>query len=400
MKRNLLLALTLTFGALNAQNIDDQKISFNYVQLPSDPIKGPKVYRVTIDDSKLQAANDDSLTVFDAKLTKAENELAAWIDQKRKIDQAYLLEMDSWQKSINAGTAVAQPIKTPYPEMPVLKEELEEPILNEEISMGIVEGAIDLQGFAKSDGGAMITITFEGFQKARTERKVTGTGAAMKYEYYAKYEMPVNVKIEVPGQGIIVNENLNTGEKSKLIEKFDSDYKFEYWKMDNMTSFWKTTQQNELNAILSMTNSLINDKCGFPTKLYSTEIYTVKKHKGQSYNDLIDGYTQAKAGYDLIYKDISKSEAKTKLKKAIATWEKALTESDVNDSKARINDKVTALLYVNLAEAYLWMDDYTTADNYIQKAKILSTAAGKYKREAEDLESLMAFLKARKLANE
>lgn len=400
MNKILLVVSILITGASLAQNVDDQKIGFNYIQLPSDPIKGPKVYTLETTHDKYMAANEDSLAAYEGRIALAESQLVTWIDQKKKIDQAYLLEMDKWQKSLNAGTPIAEPVKPPYPEMPKLKEELDEPILTSDISEGIIDAAIRLEGFSKGEGGAVVKIDFEGLKNASVEKKVTGTGAATKYEFYAKYEMPASVTIEVPGQGIIVNENINLGQRSKLIDKFDSEYSFQYWRIDNYNQYWKTLQEQEINSILVTINNIINDKCGFPSKQYATEIYTVKKHKGQNYNDLIDAYTKAKSGYDLIYKDISKSEAKSKLKQACSIWEKALQESDMNDSKARINDKVTALIYVNLAEAYMWMDDWSTADNYIQKAKIISVAAGKYKREAEDVESIMNYLKERHLANQ
>jgi hypothetical protein len=400
MKKILLFASILLAGASFAQNVDDQKITFNYVQLPSNPIKGPKVYTIDINHDKYLDANEDSLEAYDGRLTLAESQLVTWIEQKRKIDQAYLLEMDKWQKSVNAGGAVAQPVKPPYPEMPKLKEELDEPILTTDISEGIVDGAVRLEGFTKGEGGAIITITFDGLKNATIEKKVTGSGTTTKYEYYAKYEMPASVTVEVPGQGIIVNENINVGQKSKLINKYDSDYGFQYWRIDNYNQYWVTVQQQELNSILSTINTIVNDRCGFPTKSYATEIYTVKKHKGHAYSDLIDAYTNAKAGYDLIYKDISKADAKSKLSKAISIWEDALKESNMSDSKSRINEKVTALIYVNLAEAYMWSDDWSTADSYIQKAKIISVAAGKYKREAGDLEQMMKYLKERHLANQ
>lgn len=400
MKKILLLS-TLFFAATTfAQNVDDQKITFNHIQLPSNPIKGPKVYSIQLDHDMYKASNEDSLKAFEAKISLAESQLVTWIEQKKKVDQAYLLEMEKWQKSVNAGTPIAQPIKQPYPEMPMLKEELPEPILTSDITDGTVDASVRLEGFTKGDGGAVIKIKFEGLKNAVVEKKITGTGVATKYEYHAKYEMPVSVTVEVPGQGIIVNENINVGQQTKLIKSFDSEYGYQYWKLDNYNQYWVTLQQQELTGILTTINNLINDKCGFPTKSYATEIYTIKKHKGQDYNDLIDAYTNAKAGYDLIYKDISKSDAISKLKKAAAIWEKALQESDVNDNKARINDKVTALIYVNLAEAYMWMNEWTTADGYIQKAKIMSVAAGKYKREAEDLESFMKYLKDRYTANQ
>lgn len=400
MKKILLFASILLAGASFAQNVDDQKITFNHIQLPSNPIKGPKVYTIELNHDKYLAANEDSLAAYDARLTLAESQLVTWIEQKKKVDQAYLLEMDKWQKSVHAGTPTAQPVKPPYPEMPKLKEELDEPILTTDISEGIVDGAIRLEGFTKGEGGAVIKITFEGLKNATVEKKITGSGTTTKYEYYAKYEMPATLTIEVPGQGIVINENINFGQKSKLINKFDSEYSFEYWRIDNYDQFWKTTQQQELTSMLASMNDLINDKCGFPTKSYATEVYTVKKHKGQDYSDLIDGYTTAKSGYDLIYKDISKADAKKKLGEAISIWENALKESDMNDNKARINEKVTALLYVNIAEAYMWMDEWSAADGYIQKAKIIGVAAGKYKRRAKDLEDYMQYLKDRYTANQ
>lgn len=405
MKRILLFASLLIAGASIAQNVDDQKITFNYIQLPSNPIKGPKVYSIELNHDKYVASNEDSLEAYEGRLTLAESQLVTWIEQKRKVDQANLLEMEKWQKAVNAATtagtaAPAQPMKQPYPEMPKLKQELDEPILTTEITDGTVDAAVRLEGFTKGDGGATIKISFEGLKNATVEKKITGTGAATKYEYYAKYEMPAVLTVEVPGQGIIINENINFGQQSKLINKYDSEYSFQYWRIDNYNQYWVTLQQQELTSILSSINNIINEKCGFPTKSYATEVYTIKKHKGQNYNDLIDAYTKAKSGYDLIYKDVSKSDAISKLKQACSIWEKALEESDMNDNKARINDKVTALIYVNLAEAYMWMNEWAQADNYIQKAKIISVAAGKYKREAEDVEQFMKYLKDRYTANQ
>ena len=400
MKKTLLFLGLIATMVLSAQNVDDQKLNFNYIQLPSSPLKGVSTFNIVVDHSIYQKSNEDSLTVFESQLNIAEAQLTTWVEQKKKIDQMYLLEMSKWEKLTNAGTITAQPIKQPYPEMPRLKEELLMPILTEEISDGTVDGAVKLEGFSKGEGGATITLQFSGIQNTKIIEKKTGTGAATKYEYTAQYLMRVNVKIEVPGRRIVLNENINLSQNSKVINKYDSKYDFEYWQIENLGNFWKTTQQAELNQILASVNNLINDRCGFPLKSYSSEIYTVKKYKDHNYNDLIDAYTKAKSGYDLIYKSASRKEAEPNLKKAIAIWEAALSEGNTLDNKARINDKVIALLYVNIAEAYLWMGDYTLADNYIQKAKISNEGAGKYRRQANGLEDLMNLLKVRELANQ
>ena len=47
---------------------------------------------------------------------------------------------------------------------------------------------------------------------------------------------------------------------------------------------------------------------GIRRRTRSTEIYTVKKHKGHDYSDLIDAYTNVKSGYDLLFKDVERVE--------------------------------------------------------------------------------------------
>ncbi len=400
MKKNLLLFLGLTTVlSFSAQNIDDQKITFNFIQEPSHPFKGTNSYAVVIDHTIYQASNNDSLAAYEVNLNLAESQLTAWIEQKKKIDQMYLLEMSKWQTATNAGTVMAQPIKQPYPPMPTLKEELPAPLLTEEISDGIVDTRINIEGLTKGAGGATVTIQFMGLQEANIVQKITGTGATTSYEYSATYKMPIKLTVEVPGQGIVINENLNANQKTKAINKYKSQYDFEYWKTDNLTNYWKTLQTDEVNAILGQVNNLLNDRCGFPVKQRVTDVYTVKKFKGLDYGDLLDAYSNAKSGYDLIYKNVSRKDGEAKLRKAIAIWEKALSESNMQDSKARINDKVTAAIQVNVAEAYMWIRDYSTADSFIQRAKINNAGLGKYKRAAEDLESYMDYLKTRELAN-
>ncbi len=148
---------------------------------------------------------------------------------------------------------------------------------------------------------------------------------------------------------------------------------------------------------LNTVNSLINDRYGFPKKTRSTEIFTVKKHKGHSYNDQVDAYTKVKSGYDLIVRDRNHASAKSKIMDGIEIWEKALGESNPGDNKSRINKKVTALLYVNLAEAYMWIDDFDTAENYRLKAE--QAGVLKYKTASKRLEKLMITAKNRYEAN-
>lgn len=60
---------------------------------------------------------------------------------------------------------------------------------------------------------------------------------------------------------------------------------------------------------------------------------------------------------------------KETMKKAIAIWEKALEQANFEDKKARIDSKVGRHLYYNLAQAYLWMNDFDKAREYAQGRK-------------------------------
>ena len=42
-----------------AQNVKDQKVNFQYIQLPLQPLKGVSTYIVTVDQSGIEKINND-----------------------------------------------------------------------------------------------------------------------------------------------------------------------------------------------------------------------------------------------------------------------------------------------------------------------------------------------------
>jgi uncharacterized protein YegJ (DUF2314 family) len=63
----------------------------------------------------------------------------------------------------------------------------------------------------------------------------------------------------------------------------------------------------------------------------------------------------------------SKDQVMADIKKAIAIWEKALTESNTKDRKGRVNENVTIATDQNLAEAYMWINDFRSAEMYLNR---------------------------------
>jgi len=401
MKKILLLIAVLIAGLTFGQNVQDQKVSFKYIQLPSNPIaKGISNYNLVTDLSGYVKSNEDSMSVYQNKLSTFEAEFATWLEDKKRVDKLYLMELAKWERAVNAtvspAVAPVMPIKPPYANQPV-KEEIRLPLLTEDVTEVQTNGSINLEGYTKGEGGAIVTLAILGFQNASITVKKTGTGAATKYKYTSSCKMPVKVTIEVPGEGVILSETVNDNLQTSVIKSYDNQYEHQVWLIDNYDTFWAERQKALLSSALKAANALINDKCGYPKRTRSTEIYTVKKHKGHDYSDLIDAYTNVKSGYDLLFKDVERKSAIAKIENGIEIWEDALEETNPFDNKDRVNKKVTALLYANLAEAYMWINDFDAADNYLQKAKI--GGVSKYKTFAKRLQSVLNGLKARYEAN-
>lgn len=391
------MSLVISLGGIS-QTVKDQKVSFGYIQLPSNPInKDVTSFKLVLDNSAYEKNNEDSLAAYEMRLSTYDAKYETWLVEKKKVDKLHFMALAQWEKSVNAGSTTAQmPVKPAYPDQPI-KEEILLPILTKDITEASLN-SFSLDGYSRGEGGAVITLTPLGFQNAKINVKKTGAAATTKYAYTSSSKMPIKVSLEVPGQGSLINETMGDGLSTSAIKTYDNKYEHQVWLMDNYETYWDGKQQAMLSSTIADVNRSINEKCGFPQKNRATEIYTIKKHKGHNYSDLIDAYSHAKSGYDLLSNGTDKSKASAKLDKAIKVWEKALGESDLNDKKSRINKKITGLLYANLAEACMWKDDFQNADNYAQKA-ILS-GVQKAKSAGKKLQPVMTALKSRYQANQ
>lgn len=398
MKKILLFTLLLkcTFG-LFAQNVDNQKVNFQYIQLPEKPLKGVNSYQLIVNIDAVDINNQDSLAAYNVQLAIWESNYQSWLTQKMAIDKSYLQAMEKYDRSINAGnTTIEQPTKKPYPVQP-LKEDIPYPILTENVDVNSVQTKVALDGFSEGNNGAVVTVEILSFQNANVKVEKKGEASTTKYEYTSEAKYPIHVTIADQNGSIIVDQIIGDQLVTEKFATYDNQYSIKIWELEQKEDYWTKRQLAILNSNLTAVNTLINNKCGYTLRNRSTEIYTVKKHKGHSYNDLVDAYTLVNSGYGLVKNDRNHASAKSKILKGIEIWEKALGESNVNDNKSRINKKVTALIFYNLAEAYLWIDQFDNSENYRIKAE--QAGVLKYKSAAKRLESLLKSQKSRYQAN-
>jgi hypothetical protein len=400
MKRVILLCLTVISTISLAQNVTENKLNFSYTQLPLVPISMEYTNYNIVIERNYEKANEDSLMAYQVRLEAAtiayDTEMAAWQAQKKAVFQDYYTKMAVWQKAVNAGTPSQRPIDPIIPIQPTMAV-VKDPGLNSDIQDATVNSQINIQGYDMGEGGATITLGINPLSNVAVVMKKSGAAAATKYAYSVNYQLPVNVKVESPAQGVIWQTILSNSVQSYAIKSYASEYEYELWKLDNEETFWADFETKVRAKVLIEVNNQLNSQHGFPVKSHSIEINTVKKHKGHQYNDLTNAYTAASQGYMKVAGALDHGLASQQLNQAITIWKKILTESNVGDNKARVNDKVTALLYCNLADAYCWLNDFNSARTYVNLAK--NSGVGKFKRAADGIESIISINETRYKAN-
>jgi hypothetical protein len=400
MKKGLLFLLVGLALTATAQNVTDNKVSFTYIQLPTNPIDSKYTTFEIVVKKSFETSNQDSLNVYQLKLDNSnvqyESQMNIWKEQKKGIDRNHLMQLAQWEKSTNAGTVVVQPVKPTYPPQPV-KLDVIQPNMHEDLPNDQVNNMVNIDGFSKGTGGGKVTLDFKGVGNIKIVETKTGSGTTSKYQYRCEYTMPIEIKVESPSQGVVLNTIILNEVRSYPMKEYASKYEYELWYLDNQTLFWSELQKHARTTAMTEITNLLNNACGFSTRTWSTEIYSIKSHKDYNYDDLTNAYTLAKQGYDLIYQTRDRKNGYAKLTEAVNVWKKTLSESNAADNKARINGKVTALIYYNIAEAYLWMSNFDEAEQFINKA--INAGEVKYKTEAKRLQGVLVDFKMRWNAN-
>jgi len=402
MKTKLLLLLVLgsfTIGA-SAQNIKDQKVTYSYIQLPSKPFKsGTEEFSVTVTQD-FDQRNEDSVVWYEARLAKVREERNAamkiWNDSKGDIDKAYYAAMSNHEQQVALGSTTSiKPPNPVYGSCPCTPDP-SEPFKTSDIPTSAIEEMVQIPMMTRSENGAKITIGFQGFDKGPIKESKSSTG---EYTYSISYRHPIHVKIEDKDGSVIIDKLLpgSTGYTAKSTQKFKTSYDFKIWWMDNEETFWAQRQKDVINKVISNLNNMLAEDIGFPTRTRKIEIYTAKD-KNHDYSDVLQAYQSLQDGLLQLSSDRDKDAAIEYLGTAVSQYQAILGQSDTRDKKARVNKKVTAAMYCNIAECFMWMDDYSQAELHLNKAANLGI--GKYKRHGNNMKPFLHKQKKRFGANQ
>ena len=365
MKLNTMKYFTLTLAALacltmNAQNVQRETMSVEYISRPSEPLPaGVTTYNVEV-----------SQTYRD----QFEAELEQWEIDTQLAQETYDAEIEAYNSKGTGAKILERALldeKKPQlvlPRKPVATERLFEP--------GIISSKIDMQGMTRTEGGATVTIEIQFFEASAPEdaqQEIKDKEGNVSYKYYRtmKYRQPLRYTVQLPDGSVIVDEVLTSSEdfKTHMSNKYTS--KSALNKAWNQASVNNRLSQTSVEAGMLAINNILNDRFCFAKKTRPMTIYHAKTKKKVDYTDLNNAALDMEMAMEKYLNN--NEEAVAGIQSCVKVWEAALAEADFDNKKARINRKMAGLLYLNLINAHIWLEDYDRVDVLFDEMRRVDT---------------------------
>ncbi|WP_181305323.1 hypothetical protein [Rufibacter sp. XAAS-G3-1] len=379
----------LLSGAVNAQDINLEKINFSYLRLPLQPL--PKEAKTF--SGKVELAYRE-----DAEASKAARQQeVADLKAKAAADQEAYKKMSLKDKAINKilldeGKPTGAVIGTdPY-------------VVKIHDAGMLANSYVQIPGYTRQDANAdvQVTVLLNGFATAdisektkESKTKVNGAEViSTKYYYEISYKHPITLRVQDKGGKILQEspiEKLDEVIIATSAEHKSKEALEKYWGT-NQNTFLRNLDETILVRNMNIVKEELASRYGFAPVPRTAVVVNVKDKK-VSYNDFNQAFENATSAYSKIANQEKKAEAAAELEKAIGLWNNALKEADPNNKKARIDAKVAAATHLNCAEAYMWLNNFEEAEKHINKIKVLDV--NKYENLAKELNVVIAEQKER-----
>ena len=353
MKKIMVLACLISLQ-VTGQNIDDNFVNFNYTQLPLISVdESLRSYRFEV-VTDVEGANMDSTATYQIRLDNAVS-----IYQKRM--DTWLSKMSLIQQQENA-TGASQSAN--YPPKPSL-ELVVKPVQHTVTTNASAEG-IKISGFNEGDNGLLVRYTLLPIKNVKFSYSKKGEAANTKYDYKCSYMLQAKMEVIDPNNTVLFEKMVGRA-KTKGLGKYKSTYDFAKWYMNNRETFYAQIESEGRKAAIAGSGSALDNQFGYINKNRKAEIYSVKKYKDYDYTDVVMAYNQTTEALLKVGNDRDRSGAMDDLEEAREMWLKILEESNLQNKKERINAKISAMIWCNLAEIAVWMADFNEADNQVSK---------------------------------
>jgi hypothetical protein len=404
----LLIIFSLSLSIF-AQKVDKVSVIYDYNRLPLKPLdKGVTVYQgiVVLEYAKAieadkQKAEDD----YQKGLAEYPKQIKAWEEAKLEAEEKFNKEMEEYKQKSTATKIIEKQIleqntkpvlvipPKPYP--PVKRESTYQKVFDESV---LNSTYIKLDGYAKgSDNPAVITVTLHGFENTEPEIKTSKssvynsstktTSEVTSYWYEMKYKHPISVKVEDPYNGVICNEMITGSSEFSVYKTASKENAHPNFNKNNVLA---DLQDKIVEINMKSINQFINSQFGYSKVRDTLTLYRIEAKKF-NYDDYQQAFEAANLSYNLLAADYNT--AVEKLNTAISTWFKILEEFNPDDKKGRITTDIALATYLNLATAYIWLNEYLKTEEMLLKISTLKPTKNDQKR----IEALKEFSRGQKL---
>jgi hypothetical protein len=380
MKKIVLLSLAVALSVyISAQNVDKEKVSFNYLRNPLEKLDSSlKTYKIEVEVSWSEKEKQKE-SDYQAELAKADEEYNAALENyNSKSFGSKLAEKALLGDTKPVKRLVEKPSFIPQPDIPS------------------IVSSISLDGYGQgNDDAVLIKVVYHDIYVGDPIDKETVKDEVGYRVRSAIIKQPVEYSLITPDGKVVYNEVIkSSGEdfiiKSKEIKTGDEWNKYI---RDEWDGYLRSQLMGYYKRVSLDINNSLNNKFGY-SKVERTTTLFMGSGKNYAYDTHLLALRKAQRAYEVLFTD--RDEAVAKLKEAVEIWEKELEESNPADKKSRINGELSQALIINIAEAETLIGDYESAIDHCDKIDLMADAKRKYTREVEDLRE---FIKDEKQRN-
>ena len=201
--------------------------------------------------------------------------------------------------------------------------------------------AIKVPGYTESnDAAGTIKLVFSPIEIS------TETSASFLYKPLKASVTITNDKGNKCFEGVL-------GESSSSITYTKSSY-------EKRQEAYRKAEDRAKSKSFEMINSYLAKNYGYSQVSSSRRFYDIKD-KAYQYPEYHKAMDKVKTAFAYFSVPSKKDVKETSLKEAIEIWEEAVQGLNKADKKARINSEVGAATYLNIAEAYIWLNEFDKA---------------------------------------
>lgn len=410
----LIASLFFSFQLIYAQKVEKVNTVFEYNRLPLKPLdQRVKSYQSEVILDYVKAIEEDKQKLeeeYQRELAEYPKLVKAWEQEKLEAEEKYNREMEEYNKKSTATKILEKQIleentkpylvvpTKPYP--PVKKEHTYQKVFDGNVLAGTY---LKMDGYSKgTDNPVKISVTLHGFENSEPELKTSqssvynsstqSTTTVTNYWYEMNYKHPVSLKVEDPFAGILLNEMLAGTEVFSNYRSVTKQGSYPPFTKENVLA---DLQTKIVDDNMKKMNEYLNSQFGY-SKVKDTVILYRVEAKKFNYDDYQQAFEAANMAYSLLASD--RKMAVEKLNTSIAAWQKILEEYNPDDKKARIDGDIAIATYLNLASAYIWLDEYMKVEEMLVKITTLKPSKNEQKR-AEQIKVFSRDQKARWEAN-